>query len=497
MLVATAAQAQLPAFPSAVGFGASTTGGRGGRVIHVTTLAASGAGSLAAAAAESGARIIVFDVSGVIPGDVEIPNGDVTIAGQTAPGAGITINGHLFTPFGDAVENIIVRHVRVRPNGAGGGWPAQQHDAILMSDALHLIFDHVDVSHGIDENVDHYDGAMHITWQNSIMSFPNPSGGHPEGAHPYCLLNYDGGDDGARGGNISIVGNLFAHCRTRTPALGTGPAEVINNVVYGGREGFVHHNPAFGDFVIAGNFYKAGTSVALAPFWFDAENDAPPTRYFMGDNWIDDPGVFTGNVDNPTTTAGFENEYSISEDNITASQFYPLANAPAWGSPRVGVTRVAPAAAYESVLNCAGAWPRDFVSTTAVSETRARTGMIRNLALTNLMMGLTPGTAPADGDRDGMPDAWETAHGLNPAADDHNMPLAGGWPALEVYLEERSGEITCPGSTPLPAGSGGTSGGAGRERAAARPARPAPPALRRPADVAAGCCLPATPGWRR
>jgi pectate lyase len=456
-LLAAEVRAQLAAFPSAVGFGAQVTGGRGGRVIHVTTLAGSGTGSLAAAAAATGARIIVFDVSGVITGDVEIPTGNVTIAGQTAPGAGITINGHLYTPFGDRIENIIVRHVRVRPPGPGGDWPPEQHDTILMSDARRVIFDHVDVSHGVDEIVDHYDGASIITWQNSILSFPNPSGGHGDGAHPFCLLNYDG-EDSARGGSITVVGNLFAHCRARTPALGTGPAEVINNIVYNGREGFVHHNPARGDFIIAGNFYRAGMSNSLVPFWFDAENTNPPTRYYMGDNYIDDPGVFTGIIENPTVSS-FLAEYNILGDNVRASQFYALSAAPTWGAPRVAVPRVSPSVAFENILNCAGAWPRDFVSTTAVTETRNRTGTVRNLALTNLMQGLTAGTAPADGDADGMPDSWETGRGLNPAVADNNT-VVDGWPALELYLEERSRAITCPGTT-IPTGTGGTSGTTG------------------------------------
>jgi pectate lyase len=283
------ARAQLPAFPGAVGFGASATGGRGGAVLHVTTLAASGQGSLAWATSQAGPRIIVFDVSGVIEGDVEITHGDVTIAGQTAPGAGITINGHLFTPYGDVVSNIIVRFVRVRPNGTDATWTPAGHDAIQMSDVDRAIFDHVDASHGIDEIVDHWNGATNVTWQRSVLAFPNPAGGHPDGAHPFCLINSEGEDGAPNGGRITITGNLFAHCRTRTPALGVGPAEVIGNVVYDGREGFVHHNAAYGDFFIAGNVYIDGPSNTLLPLWFDPENDDPPTRYFLADNLVEDP----------------------------------------------------------------------------------------------------------------------------------------------------------------------------------------------------------------
>lgn len=446
--VATAAAAQ-PAFEGALGFGAVATGGRGGRVLHVTTLAASGPGSFAEAARASGPRYIVFDVSGVIVGDVELANGDVTIAGQTAPGAGITLNGHLFTPYDRGVGNLVVRFLRVRPPPPNGTWPASQHDAIQMSDVTRAIFDHVDVSHGVDELVDHWLGGRDVTWQNSLLSFPNPSGGHPEGAHPYCLIAHDG-DTGTGGGRVSVVNNLFAHCRVRTPALSIGPAEAVNNVVFDGREGFVHHNVARGDFRIAGNTYVDGPSANLVPFWFDADNDPAPTRYFMGDNRVLHPGTFEGLVENPWTTPNFANEYTFAPSHITQAQFFGLDATPAaFGGTGYGAFTRAPVdAAYARVLDCAGAWPRDHVATTAVAETRARSGTQRNLPLGDLLSGLTPGAAPLDTDRDGMPDAWETQRGLDPMTDDHSAPL-GAWPALEVYLDELAASLApCGASLP-------------------------------------------------
>ncbi|HJL16098.1 MAG TPA: MYXO-CTERM sorting domain-containing protein [Sandaracinaceae bacterium LLY-WYZ-13_1] len=456
LLVPSPGRAQLPAFPGAQGFGAAATGGRGGEVLHVTTLAASGEGSLAWAAAQPGARYVVFDVAGVIEGDVEIAHSDITIAGQTAPGAGITLHGHLSTPYGSEVGNIVVRHVRIRPPGADDDWPAAQHDAIQMSTAHLLLFDHVDASHGIDEIVDLWGGARDITFQWSAITFPNPDGGHPEGAHPYGLIN------GPDGGRISIHHTLFAHVRVRTPALAEGPAEVLSNVVYDGREGFVHHNPANGDFVIAGNVYRDGPSASLAPFWFDPENgpDAP-TRYFMGDNRVDDPGVFEGIVDDPYTTSGFDDAYVFACCGIEADQFHPLADRPDWSGEAgyVPVTRDAPADAFDDVLDCAGAWPRDFVTTTAVQETRDRDGTLRALPLDDLLAGLSPGAAPTDSDRDGMPDAWESARGLDPSSDDHLEPSDGGYPALEVYLNELADGLTPCGTGPVPpAPDGGTPG---------------------------------------
>ncbi|VAW34102.1 Pectate lyase, partial [hydrothermal vent metagenome] len=164
--------AQLTAFPEAQGFGAFATGGRGGSVLKVTTLAATGVGSLSWAVNQPGARIIVFDVSGIITTDIEIPHGDITIAGQTAPGAGITLVGHLTTQFGVETNNIIIRHLRIRPPNPNAQWPPNQHDSIQFSSANNIILDHIDVSHGADENIDMWDGAHHITIQWSNISFP-------------------------------------------------------------------------------------------------------------------------------------------------------------------------------------------------------------------------------------------------------------------------------------------------------------------------------------
>src|SRR5436190_24257904 len=112
----------LQAFPGAEGWGAASMGGRGGKVIHVTNLKASGPGSLAAACATEGARIVVFDVSGVIRGNIRITQPHITIAGQTAPGAGITVEG-VISSYDYGIHDIVLRHLRVRRQrdiGSGG-----------------------------------------------------------------------------------------------------------------------------------------------------------------------------------------------------------------------------------------------------------------------------------------------------------------------------------------------------------------------------------------
>src|SRR5690606_6844648 len=134
-------------------------------------------------------RIIVFDVSGVIDGDIEVPYGNVTIAGQTAPGGGITIRGRLTGAYEHGVDNMIIRHIRVRPvydNSSG-----VQFDTIQFSRNAQLIFDHVSASFGIDETVDLYE-ARDVTVQWSTIE-SSATEGHPEGEHNYGLIN---GPDG-------------------------------------------------------------------------------------------------------------------------------------------------------------------------------------------------------------------------------------------------------------------------------------------------------------
>ena len=224
---------EVLAFPGAEGFGARVSGGRGGAVIKVTSLAASGPGSLQEALDAPGPRIIVFDVSGVIAADqIRIAHGDVTIAGQTAPGAGITIKGRLTGEYDNSVGNIIIRHLRVRPEYDGSA--GEQFDGIQLSRNHHIILDHVSVTFGVDETLCLYE-ATDVTLQWSTIA-NGATSGHPEGEHNYGMIN---GPDGRR---ISVHHNLLANNKNRNPAIANGPAEVVSNVIYNARHGFVHHN---------------------------------------------------------------------------------------------------------------------------------------------------------------------------------------------------------------------------------------------------------------
>jgi pectate lyase len=438
VLVNGHAQAQ-PAFPGAEGFAARATGGRGGTVVKVTSLAPAGPGSLQAAVNVAGPRIVVFEVSGVIEGDVRIPHGDLTIAGQTAPGGGITLLGHLYTPYPTTFGNIVIRHLRIRPPMPDAAWPPDQHDAVQFSANRLIMLDHVDISHGVDENLDLYEGARDITVQWSNISFPVQGGGHPDGAnHNFGMLN------GPGGGRISVHHTLFAHNRRRTPAIADGPAEVIHNVIYNAREGFVHNNPARGSFNLIGNTYRDGPSADLLPFWFDPSSISPPLDYFSAGNRVDHPGRYTGPIDNPFTTAGFSSAYpgffccGVGPGMFAAAQPFDFSAF----AGHVPVTTRDTAAAYECVLALAGAWPRDVIARRSVEETANRSGSWGNHRPADWLDGLVPESAPPDSDDDGMPDAWEHAQGLDPfSAADVHAPMPDGYSAIESWLNARAAAI--------------------------------------------------------
>lgn len=429
----------LAAFPGAEGFGAAATGGRGGKVIKVTTLASSGKGSLRSALSTPGARTIVFDVSGVIDaGLIEIPYGDLTIAGQTAPGGGITIRGRLYASYRSGVDNIIMRHLRVRPREYKGS-DGQQFDAVQLSLSRLIMLDHMSIAFGVDENVDLYEAdQVSVQWSTIEES---AIGGHQEGAHNYGLIQ---GEDGYE---ISLHHNLFVHHKNRSPAVANGPAEILNNVTYNCRQGFVHNNDSSGHISIIGNTYRRGPSDEMFPFYFDYDEPGHNLSYYLTDNYVDDPGVFTGIVENPWTKPLVHPafEYLEAEEDGSSVQFRatsPFVIAEETDSPHRPVTTQPAQEAYELVLKQAGAFPRDVITRRDIQETIDRTGTWGARFPSDLMEGLTPSRPPKDSDGDGMPDSWEKKHNLNPTdSSDHSRYMKSGYTAIEEYINERADQL--------------------------------------------------------
>ena len=205
----------LRAFPGAEGFGASATGGRGGRVIYVTNLNTSGPGSFQDAVQQTGPRYILFKVSGVINGDVQIGSGDLTIAGQSSP-AGITVRGLHTTeavycdqqcgPNARGIQNFIVRHLRTRP--ASGDFP----DALRLRYSRNGVIDHLSMGNASDESVE-ISYTNNVTIQDSILA--ETIGDHAQ--YGGMLINYTNPAAGYQLDNLTIVRNTWNRILGRMP----------------------------------------------------------------------------------------------------------------------------------------------------------------------------------------------------------------------------------------------------------------------------------------
>jgi pectate lyase len=436
---AASAAEKLPAFPGAEGFGAVAKGGRGGKVIKVTTLAAKGPGSFAEAAATGGPRIIVFDVSGVIRGNVLIHPGQCTIAGQTAPGAGITLEGVLRTKYPNGGDDIIIRFLRVRPRNRRG----HVGDSIQMPRSDRVILDHCSTSWAVDESVDCI-GAADWTMQWCTLE-ESDTKGHDKGrAHNYGFCSAYAGS-----GNLSLHHNLFAHHSKRSPCVAPyepgKPADVRNNVMYDCYTALTHsgHGPKVkAPINMVGNWYKKGPS---HPKLYPYATVAGPTyhisgEYIVGLGYIKDPA---------DPTAKFPRWIQYNRNGKRLAKPAP--------APKI-TTQKAEAAA-KLVLAKAGCFPRDRVSKRTIEEVKTgggKWGRNAPAAPTDewFLKGLTVGKAPADADNDGMPDAWEKAKKLDPndASDAVKIVPAGaskddrhkGYTWIEYYINELADQLVAP-----------------------------------------------------
>jgi hypothetical protein len=250
--VAAAVSAQIPAFPGAVGPAAETPGGRGGRIIRVTTLAPDGPGSLKAAIDASGPRIVVFEVGGVIDfgfQTFDIKQPFLTIAGQTAPSPGITL---IRTGIDIRTHDVVIRHIRVRAGADGqgpeSGWEA---DSISTVAARNVIVDHCTLTWAVDENLSasgpRFNGKTPEDWRRAtshnisfsynLLAEGLANSSHPKGEHSKGSLIHDNAS------GIVIWRNIYAHNGERNPLLKGGvKAAVVNNLIYNPGKRAIHYN---------------------------------------------------------------------------------------------------------------------------------------------------------------------------------------------------------------------------------------------------------------
>jgi hypothetical protein len=276
---ASAAGAQA-AFPGAMGVAAGTPGGRGGELVRVTTLSPTGPGSFTEAVARRGARIVVFEVGGVIDlaeSTVKITEPFLTIAGQTAPPPGITfIRGGIDI----ATHDVVVRHIRVRPGDGGRArLSGSDYDAISTIAARDVIVDHCSLTWATDENLsasgprftgrtpeEWRRGTSHrITFSHNIIAEGLADSVHAKGEHSKGSLIHDNVTD------ILIIGNLYAHDQERSPLFKGGVrGAIVNNLIYDPGQRAIHYNLIAeewgdqpyqtGEMTIVGNVLRGGQS---------------------------------------------------------------------------------------------------------------------------------------------------------------------------------------------------------------------------------------------
>lgn len=420
-----AAKGGVPTFPGAQGFGTRTPGGRGGRVLLVTNLDDSGPGSFRAAVTARGKRMVLFRVSGTIllKSDIDITNPYLTIAGQTAPGGGITLRADPCNDkgvLGVHTHDVVIRYLRFRPGPHPCAGPGESSDGIVIykPGAHHIVVDHSSISWAVDENISLYDDAHDVTFSWNIISEGLSQSTHEEGEHSKGAHL-----SGDRTYNISFHHNLLAHNNDRNPQpTNPGIADIRNNVIYnyGKNAALTSNSHGTPSFNFVGNYFRPGPDSDLGEYELDVyDGSGAGWRFFV-----------RGNL-GPRRSSPAEPDANTVDP---AGRPYMLAKP----LPAPRVTTTSARKALRQVLARAGATVphRDAVDRRVVVDVRNRTGrIIDDPREVGGWPTLPTGRPPADRDRDGMPDAWERKRGLNPRVDDSAKDRDGdGWTNVEEYI---------------------------------------------------------------
>ena len=493
------AQTQAPAFPGAEGHGRYVTGGRGGEVRHVTTLTDDGEtstkGTLRWAVNGSNKKIVVFDVAGVIKLTKELIIGaNTTILGQTAPSPGITIRYYTVRPNGN---NIIMRYIRVRRG--------QEKDINDGADACwtrhftNIILDHCSFSWSIDEVASFYDNN-NFTMQWCTIGESLVNAGHDKGAHGY---------GGIWGGKMaSFHHNMILHVANRSPrfcgarydwtgftsnqryseyqwqnAVQAENVDFRNCVIYNANG--CYGGPGGGQINMVGNYYKSGPAATVSRLttvsYADEGNskDNPKywgmtSRYYLDGNRIDDKEAGWEKMSYDASVPQKNNvHYTYDEKHYYGADSYTQVNGkdalpiqldtPA---PAGEVTTHSAATAFEKVLGYGGAsLYRDDVDARYMTEARSGTatytgsvtkkkGLIDVVSDCNGYTEANFPTATRNASeytvKDGIPDAWAKANGLDPTknnANGYDLDPKGLYTNLEVYANSLVQDIMLAGNS--------------------------------------------------
>ncbi|PAC28932.1 polysaccharide lyase [Flectobacillus sp. BAB-3569] len=454
-------QADIPAFPGAEGGGAYSFGGRGGKVYVVTSLEDDGVGSLRWACEQGGARMVVFNVSGIIrlkrPLIIRAPY--ITIAGQTAPGDGVCVAGE---SVWINTHDVVIRYMRFRRGETNVG---RRDDSIGGNPIGNIMIDHVSASWGLDENMSMYRHmyndstgkiedklpTVNITIQNSIFSEALDTWNHAFGST-------------LGGENCTFMRNLWADNAGRNPSIGWfGIFNFVNNVVFN----WVHRSIDGGDYRamynIINNYFKPGPetpkNTSIGHRILKPESGRSKLKYLTFGRAYVDGNIMEGNE--RVTKNNWDGGVQV-EDLPNAGKYTDSIR---WNKPlpMPKLTILPTKTAHDYVLANAGATlpKRDAVDARVIEQ--VRTGKItitpnvklpetqfkhRRLPIDSYKNGIITdisqvggypeykGTPYKDSDNDGMPDAWEIKNGLNPkdandASKDRNKD---GYTNIEEYL---------------------------------------------------------------
>lgn len=435
--------AQVPAFPGAEGGGMYTTGGRGGKVIYVENLDDKGNGSFRKAIEATGSRIIVFKVSGNIElqKPIYIKNGDVTIAGQSAPGDGICL-----VNYGMVIEadNVIVRYLRIRPGEKSG----KELDAISCIRNKNIIIDHCSLSWGTDEVASFYENE-NFTLQWSIVSESLNNSIHSKGTHGY---------GGIWGGKYATFHhNLISDHTSRNPRFhgsrynnnpDTEMVDFRNNVIYNWGNNSIYGGEE-GQYNIVNNYFKPGPAtrddvkyriLELTQSFFNAAYNSDTLT--AGKFFID--GNVMENCDE-VTAGNWEKGVQGKDVNEVTKAFSMLLKP----VPYIQISTESAADAFRNILQRAGcSVSRDDVDKRIVAEVKSGKekygasyagggkGIIDSTADAGGWPELLTTEILRDTDKDGMPDKWEKSNGLNPndVSDGTSFIISKDYTNVEVYL---------------------------------------------------------------
>lgn len=419
----TCMQAQQIAFPGAEGYGKWTVGGRGGRILTVTNLNDSGEGSFRDAVEQTGARIVIFAVDGNIElkSPLCVNNDSITIAGQSAPGDGICLKDY---PLVVNASNVIIRYIRVRvgdryrldSDGVGGGRYGQKN----------VILDHLSVSWSIDECLSIYK-TENLTVQWCLVTHSLNTSVHTKGSH---------GFGGIWGGyKATFHHNLLANHASRNPRFssvdGTKWVDYRNNVVYNWGFKTAYGGGHHAEINIVNNYYKPGPA-SLHHRLLDVAEDGTGRYYVAGNMMAGDDAVTRDNHSAVTDCVG---------ECTSCLVDFPFPSEP--------IHEDTPAVAYQRILESVGcSFSQDSYDREVLRQVREGIGTFGVNGIINSQEDV--GSWPVlnaekvliDSDGDGMPDVWESKHGLNPksASDASVYTLDENYTNIEIYLNSLAGK---------------------------------------------------------